>query len=535
MGVAIGDVFEQTVRKYPQKEAVYDTENDRRFSYAAWDVEVNRLANAFVQAGVRKGDRVSTFLYNTFEFVTTFFACAKMGAILNPINYRLKSNELAYILQDAEPKILLFEHALEGEVASIASDFPGVSFWSIDEKPPAYAQSYEEKKQKAPATPVQAMISEDDLYAIMYTSGTTGRPKGVMHRHRDVVEQSLVVIAAMNYTDKDRGLIMAPMFHCAELHCGFFARVHAGASQVLMHHFEVKRAIQLVQDEQITTIFAVPTMWKRILQEHRAKATLSSLRTGMYGGEPMPTSLVHACHDILGVRLTQAYGMTEMGPTVAFLMNDDQLSKAGSAGRACLNHEIRVVRPRANEPSDPEDLLGAGEIGEIVIKGPSVMAGYYRNPKATEQALYKGWYHSGDLGYFDEDGYLWIADRADHMIVSGGENIYPREVEDALYEHPAIQEVAVIGEPDVHWGQTVVAFVVKKNEQVTADELDAFCKSSSKLANYKRPRRYVFVEELPRNTSGKLQKFRLKEALGTGGLRQEREEQLEQQVEQQIE
>jgi fatty-acyl-CoA synthase len=283
-----------------------------------------------------------------------------------------------------------------------------------------------------------------------------------------------------------------------------------------MHHFDVKRAIQLLQDEQITTVFAVPTMWKWMLQEDVSADQLPCLRSGMYGGEPMPKALVHACHDRLGIKLTQAYGMTEMGPTVAFLMNDDQLTKAGSAGRACLNHEIRIVRPRTDEPSDPDDILEACQVGEILVKGPSVMAGYYRNQKATEHALYKGWYHSGDLGYFDEDGYLWIADRADHMIVSGGENVYPREVEEALYEHPDIQEVAVLGEPDERWGQTVVAFVVKKNELLTASDLDAYCKNSSKLANYKRPRRYVFVEELPRNTSGKLQKFRLKEAMKKG-------------------
>jgi fatty-acyl-CoA synthase len=227
----------------------------------------------------------------------------------------------------------------------------------------------------------------------------------------------------------------------------------------------------------------------------------------------MAPVLVKECKERLGIDLIQAYGMTEMGPAVTFLYEDEQLTKAGSAGRACLNHEIRIVRPREDGPSDPDDILPPGQVGEIIVKGPCMMVGYYNREDATEKAMYKGWYHSGDLGYMDEDGYLYVADRVDDMIISGGENVYPREVEDVLYEHEGVLDVAVLGEPDALWGEKVVAFVVKKEQQLTAEQLEAFCKQSDKLAPYKRPRAYYFVEALPRNASGKIQKFLLREQM----------------------
>jgi fatty-acyl-CoA synthase len=515
MHPTIGRIFEQTVEKFPEKEALYDVKKGRRFTYRQWDREVNRLANAFVAAGVRKGDRVSAYLYNTEELATSLFACAKIGAVFNPVNFRLTAEEAAFIFHDAEPKIVLFERALEQSVAGIRDRFPDTAFWFVDLDPPAYAVDYHERVNAAPDRRPDSDVSEEDLYAIMYTSGTTGRPKGVMHCHRNMVEQSMIMIGAKRLTAKDRGLVVAPMFHCAELHCAFLPRVHIGASQVIMRHFDPKQVWQLVQDENISLFFAAPTMWNMLLQEKLDCYGLSSLRLGFYGGAPMAPALVRACREKLGIDLIQAYGMTEMGPAVTFLFEDEQLNKAGSAGKACLGHEIRVVRVREGAPSDPDDVLEPGSVGEIIVRGPCMMKGYYKREEDSAKAMYKGWYHSGDLGYIDEDGYLWVADRVDDMIISGGENIYPREVEDVLYEHPGVLDVAVLGEADEAWGQRVVAYVVKKRPDVTADELDRFCLQSGKLARYKRPRRYVFLDQLPRNASGKLQKFILR---GESGL-----------------
>ncbi|MBM7603182.1 fatty-acyl-CoA synthase [Metabacillus crassostreae] len=514
MYLTIGELFEQTVLKFGNKLALVDRTRNVRWTYNQWNEQVNKLANALSSAGVRKGDRVSTLLFNTYELATVYFATAKIGAILNPINFRLKAEEIAYILKDAAPKIIMFEKALEDEITKIHAQFPNMTFWSIDEPIPSYASSYHEITRLAlPTNPTSLDLSENETYAIMYTSGTTGRPKGVMHRHRDMVEQSLICISSIGIKTEVIGLVTAPMFHCAELHCSFLPRVHAGATNVIIHHFDPNKVLEEIKEERITMLFAAPTMWNMLLEEKLDDYDISSLKIGLYGAAPMAPILVNACKERLGIDLVQAYGMTEMGPAITFLGKEEQLTKAGSAGRACFNHEIRIVKPNDNGPSEPEDMLPAGEVGEIIVKGPCMMIGYFNRKEATEKALYKGWYHSGDLGYVDHDGYLYVADRVDDMVISGGENIYPREVEDFLYEHDGVLDVAVLGEPDELWGERVIAIVVKKQQNVTAEELELFCENSEKLAPYKRPRRYIFVEELPRNASGKIQKFLLREHL----------------------
>ncbi|MEW9050878.1 MAG: fatty acid--CoA ligase [Neobacillus sp.] len=513
MTATIGKIFELTVKRYPNKEAIYDVRKNVRYTYKEWNEQVNRLANALLKEGVRKGDRVSTFMFNTEELGTAFFACAKIGAIFNPINFRLMPEEVAFILADAAPKVVLFEKALEPVIAAIENRFETTSFWFIDEETPAYAASYQEKLASSSLDEVQADVNENDLYAFIYTSGTTGRPKGVMHSHRNMADQSILCIAAGKLEAEDVGLVTAPMFHCAELHCAFLARVHVGARNVILHQFNPKVILQLIEQEKITKMFAAPTMWNMMLQEDLSKYDTSSLKLGLYGAAPMAPALVHALHDKFGIALIQAYGMTEMGPAITFLSEHDQLRKVGSAGQAALNHEIRIVRTREDGPSDPDDVVPAGETGEIIVRGPSMLVGYFNREEATEKALYKGWYHSGDIGYLDEDGFLFVNDRVDDMIISGGENIYPREVEDVLHAHEGVLDVAVVGQPDDRWGETVTAFVVKKDPNLTEQDLDAYILNGDSLARYKRPRKYIFCEALPRNASGKIQKFVLRKQL----------------------
>ncbi|MCA1054410.1 fatty acid--CoA ligase [Rossellomorea aquimaris] len=513
MSMTIGKIFDLTVRKYPNKEALYDVRKDLRYTYREWSDEVDRLAGALIEEGVKKGDRVSTFLFNTEELGTAFFACAKIGAVFNPINFRLQAEEVAFILDDAAPKVVLFEKAVEPVIASIEKRFPHTAFWFIDQDAPGYAADYHEKLDSATPRSVEVDVDENDLYAIMYTSGTTGRPKGVMHKHRSMAEQSMLTIGTTRMDNMDIGLVTAPMFHCAELHCAFLPRIHAGGSNVILHQFHPKKVLELIDKEKVTKFFAAPTMWNMILQENLSDYNIESLKLGLYGAAPMAPSLVHACHDRLGIKLVQAYGMTEMGPAITFLSEEDQLRKAGAAGQACVNHEIRIVKPNEDGPSEPEDLLPTGESGEIIVQGTCMMTGYFNREEASKKALYKGWYHSGDIGYLDEDGYLWIKDRVDDMIISGGENIYPREVEDVLHAHEGVLDVAIIGQPDDRWGESVTAFVVKKDPDLKEEVLDEWCKESESLANYKRPRKYVFVEQLPRNASGKIQKFMLRKGM----------------------
>lgn len=511
MYATLGSIFDQTVSNFPNREALVDLKRGQRWTYGEWRDEVHRLANALSSAGVGKGDRVSTFLFNTSELATTLFACAKIGAIFNPINFRLKSEEVAYILNDAKPKVVMFEDILKNQVAVIQPQFSEIQFWFINENTPDFAISYHSEVGSAQSTAPAVEVDETDTYAIMYTSGTTGRPKGVIHRHRDMAEQSLICTAVLKYTKNDVGLVTAPMFHCAELHCCVIPRVQAGAKSVIMHQFHPQVALDTIEQEKVSVMFAVPTMWSMMADLEGAASKVGALQRGLYGAAPMAPILVKKVKEVLGIDLIQAYGQTEMGPAITFLAEDEQLTKVGSAGKPAYNHEIRIVQPNENGPSEPDAILKPGQVGEIIVKGPCMMAGYFNREDATEKALYKGWYHSSDLGYMDEDGYLYVADRVDDMIISGGENIYPREVEDVLHEHESVQDVAVLGIPDEKWGESVLAFIVTQNPELTAEELEKFCKGNDKLAGYKRPRHYQFVNELPRNASGKIQKFLLRE------------------------
>lgn len=511
MYATLGKIFDQTVGQYPEKVALVDIRRGESWTYSRWNDEVHRLANALISAGVSKGDRVSTFLFNNRELPTALFACAKIGAIFNPINFRLKPEELVYILNDATPEIVLFEEALKDTIKGIAPHFPSIEFWFIDDHTPEYAVSYQERISGSLPTDPYVQVDELDTYAIMYTSGTTGRPKGVIHRHRDMAEQSLVCIAMLKYTKNDVGLVIAPMFHCAELHCCVIPRVQAGASSVIMHQFNPQAAVDTVEKEKVTVMFAVPTMWSMMADLGGADSKVKTLQRGLYGAAPMAPVLVKHVKEVLGIDLIQAYGQTEMGPAITFLAEDEQLTKAGSAGKPAYNHEIRIVRPNEKGPSEPDDQVGVYEVGEIIVRGPSMMAGYFHRPQASSRVLYKGWYHTSDLGYMDEDGYLFVADRVDDMIISGGENIYPREVEDVLHEHELVQDVAVLGIPDEKWGEAVMAFIVVKDPLLTEQKLEEFCLNNEKLARFKRPRTYRFVDELPRNASGKIQKFLLRE------------------------
>ncbi|SDJ34074.1 long-chain-fatty-acid--CoA ligase [Salimicrobium halophilum] len=505
MGPTLKSVFEQTAQKFPEKVGIVDERIGVRWTYRQWEEEVNRYAHTLQAYGVEKGDVVSTVLFNTSEFLTTLFACTKLGAVFNPINFRLTEKEISFILQDAEPKIVLYEKATAQQVEPVVPDMSDTVFCSIDHGERHLYDVLSENRAG-----IEVPLDEEDTYAIMYTSGTTGNPKGVVHSHRDMVDQAMAMALTMQLTPSDKGLSIGPMFHCAELHCAIFPRILVGAGNAVLHHYDPKETIRLIKEEGITTMFGAPTMWHMMIQEDFTKEEISTLRQGLYGGAPMPPSLTKELHNTLGIGLVQAYGMTEMGPAITVQMEEDQIPKAGSAGKPLVNQEVRIIRAEGEESGSPDDICEAGELGEIIVRGPSMMKGYYKRPEATEKVIRDGWYYSGDIGMMDEDGFLWVRDRVKDMIISGGENIYSREVEDALNDHPAVEDAAVVGEPDVKWGEQVVAFIVKRGD-VTAEEIDEFLLSGNRLSRYKRPRRYEFVEELPRNASGKLQKFKLRE------------------------
>lgn len=504
------ETLELTAKRYPERDALVYPRRDQSWTYAEFDTRVNRLATALGDLGIEKGDRVSTMLYNGSEIVLTVFACAKLGAVFNPLNYRLPAGEIEFILNDAESSLLVFEEGTREAVERARGDLETVTeFVFIDEETPEYARDFYDLLESAADTRPAVELEEDDIYAFIYTSGTTGRPKGVVHEHRDMVEHNLICATEGGLERSDVGLSALPLYHCAELQAALFPRIQVGATNIVLHEFDPRTVLDTIDEYDVTVFFAAPTAWNAMAQT-AADMTVdtSSLRLGIYGAAPMPKRVLETCMDHFCEDYLQAYGMTEIGPCGTFQHPDEQLEKQGSAGVPALNHDLRVVEPDA----DPDETVKPGEVGEILFAGPCTMREYWNRPEATVESLReadgKTWYYSGDLGYFDEDGYLFVVDRKDDMIISGGENIYPTEVEDVLFSHEGVSESAVVGEPHDEWGERVVAYIVGDG---TADDFDSYLRESDDLADFKRPREYYLVDSLPKTPSGKVKKYELRE------------------------
>jgi long-chain acyl-CoA synthetase len=510
MGTTLGEVLELTADKYPDRDGLVYPRRDQRLTYAEFDACVNQLATALSDLGVEKGDRVSTMLYNGSEIVLTVFACAKLGAVFNPLNYRLPAGDVEFILNDADSSLLIFESETEEVVENVRSDLETVTeFVFVDEEPPEYARGFYDLLESGEDTRPATEVAEDDVYEFIYTSGTTGQPKGVVHEHRDMVLHNLICAAEGGLERSDVGLSALPLYHCAELQAALFPRIQVGATNVIHHEFDPIAVINAIDTHDVTIMFAAPTAWNAMAQaaEEMANDT-SSLRLGQYGAAPMPKRVLEACMDHFCEDYLQAYGMTEIGPCGTFQHPDEQLEKQGSAGMPALNHDLRIVDP----DGDPNETLAQGEVGEILFAGPCTMREYWNRPEATADSLRdadgKRWYYTGDLGYRDKDGYLFVVDRKDDMIVSGGENVYPTGVENVLFSHDGVSEAAVIGEPHDEWGEQVVAYIVGNG---TEEDIDHYLRESDDLADFKRPREYYFVDDLPKTPSGKVKKYELRE------------------------
>jgi acyl-CoA synthetase (AMP-forming)/AMP-acid ligase II len=513
----LGTTLEQSASRVPEKDALVYSRRDQRLTYEEFDREVNRLANALADLGVEKGDRVSTMLYNGTEIPLAVYACAKLGAVFNPMNYRLPAGEVEFIANDAGSSVMLYEadtaEAVEGARPALETVeeyvyVPDPGEERSGENPEGTWGFYDLLRSGSPERP-DVDVDEDDTYGLMYTSGTTGRPKGVVHTHRDMVEHSVLALAEGGLRPADTGLSVMPLYHAAELHARLFPLVHRGCTNVVYHEFEPEQTLRAVEEHEVTTMFLAPTAWNAAaLTAAEGDFDVSSLRIGLYGAAPMPGQVLENCKEHLCEDYIQAYGMTEIGPAGVFLYEDEQEAKQGAAGRAGLNHDVRVVEP----DGDPDATVETGEVGEILLWSTCLMTEYWNRPDATAESIREDssgrtWYYTGDLGRVDEDGYLYVVDRKDDMIISGGENVYPTEVENVLFTHEDVVEAAVVGEPDEEWGERIVAYVVG---DVSAGELDRFVRDSDQVADFKRPRAYYFVDELPKNPSGKVQKFRLR-------------------------
>lgn len=491
----------------PNQDAIVDVGSGERLSYGELNARCNRLANGLVDAGLRSGDRVATLLMNGSEFVEIFFGTAKAGGVIVPLNWRLVADELSFILTDSGAETLIFGTAFAEVVADLhARGDAGtkIETWihvGDEADRPEFARGYEEVLAAASADEPTLGASDDDLLFIMYTSGTTGLPKGVMHSHSTTMWSSLTALVTADIRWDDRYLICLPLFHVGALN-PLLTSIHRGGTIVIMAEFDPSRIWEIYGEEKISVTLAVPAMLNFMLATYDAVVhDISNLRWIMSGAAPVPVSLIEK-YAGMGIEINQVYGLTETGGPACLISPAEALERAGSTGKAFYHTDVKVVDREGNE-------VGPNETGEVLVRGPHIMLGYWNRPDATAETLVDGWLHSGDIAMIDADGYIYIQDRIKDMIISGGENVYPAEIENTLAAHEGIKDVAVIGMDCAKWGESPLAIVVKQDEALSAEDVLAFCKG--KLAPFKLPRGVEFVDEIPRNPAGKVLKRILRE------------------------
>jgi len=489
------------------------------FSHAS--ERVNRLANALAKMDVQKGDRVGMLQVNCNEYLEAYFAAAKLGAIFVPLNFRAKADELSYMIGHAEVKVLFTGARYLDTAKEVLQQVPSVREVVTLETAQKEYPFYEDLLKSASPEEVMGPIEDDDVTILMYTAGTTGRPKGVPLRHSGFVSYVLENVDPASPEIEEKNLLTVPLYHVAGIQA-MLAAVYGGRTLVMMKQFEVKDWMRLVQEERANRAMLVPTMLKWVIDDEEFKKfDLSSLKVITYGAAPMPFEVIRkAIEEMPGVRFINAFGQTETASTITALGPEDHVIEgteeekekklkrlASSIGRPLPDVEIKVVDEAGNK-------LPPHQVGEILAKGPRIMSEYWHDEEKTAKVLTKdGWLRTGDKGWLDEEGYVYLAGRGDDMIIRGGENISPEEIENVLYSHPKVEEVAVIGVPDPEWGQQPRAVVVlKKGESASEEEFMEHCRT--RLASFKRPRSVIFLDSLPRNPLGKLLKKELREKYG---------------------
>ncbi len=507
----LGDILARTAARYPDKLAlVYE---DKRLTYREFNSVVNQTAHALAEDGVKKGDMVAVLSRNSLDFAVVNFAVARLGAILVPINYMLNAEEIAYILGHAGISVLAAstEFAAVLDEAHRLSGLPSVGhrryLMDTADVPSElnHWQALERRRAGSPTDAFEADVDGEDVAHVLYTSGTESRPKGVMLTHANLIAEYVSCIFEGRMETRDVFIHALPLYHSAQLHCFLGPSVYIGASGIILSQAAPASILETIERERATQLFCPPTVWIALLRHPDfAIRDLSSLEKCYYGAAIMPMEVLKE----LSQRLPQAkfwnfYGQTEVAPLATALQPEDQLRKLGSAGRPALNVETKIVDEDGNE-------VPPGTVGEIVHRTAHAMKGYLNDPEKTAEAFRGGWFHSGDLGVMDDEGYLTVIDRKKDMIKSGGVNVSSREVEEVIYQYPGVSEVAVIGIPDSYWIEAVTAVVVPKaGAELDAAAIIEFCKG--KLARFKVPKHVVFVDVLPKNPSGKVLKRELRE------------------------
>jgi acyl-CoA synthetase (AMP-forming)/AMP-acid ligase II len=480
-------------------------QGERRQTYAELDTRANQLSSALYAAGVRHGDRVSTLALNGIEHVETIFAVAKLGAIFVPNNYRLSADEVAYNLADSGAVVLVVSSSL-APLATAALAAPGVhvrTVVTIGGPGPEGAVDFEAFLATGSTEPRDDDVSIDDRALIMYTSGTTGRPKGAVITHATIQHNAVhAVTMGAGLSREDVTTTPAPLFHIGGLMVHTLPLLFVGGRVVLLEGFDPTSTLTAMAQERATVQFLVPAMWHAITRHPDFDSfELSALRFCLSGGAPCPLTVIEFLQGH-GWQFLEGFGMTETCANTMALAPEDAVRKQGAVGRPLMHAEARIV-------DDEDREVPVGTVGELVMRGPSMFTGYWGLPAATAEAWRSGWFHSGDLAKVDEEGFYRLVDRKKDMVITGGENVYPIEVEQVLFRHPAVADVAVIGVPDERWGEAVTAVVVpQQGAEVDPTELIAYARE--RLAHFKCPRRVEVIAELPRTATGKVLKRELR-------------------------
>lgn len=509
----VGDITRKGARIHSKNEAIVFEGN--RLTYTQLDARVNRLANVFLEMKCQKGQRVAILTENSHKYLEVYFAVAKAGLTIVPLNFRLAQDELVHILNDSEPVVLLVGDNYEKFASDLRHKLPSINTWiALDNSFEGYL-SYEDLISEAADCDPMIDIDENELAVIMYTGGTTGLPKGVMLSHRNILEGHEGFALGLQFCELDTTCLLLPLFHASIWPA--LCLLMVGGKVVVVRRAEMETILSALGDEKCTHVNAVPTIYNWLLDYPDVdKYDLSSLRLITYAGSPMPVEILKKCIQKFGNIMAQAYGMTEGLPASLLMPYDHAVEgpKSGlllSAGKAIWPTEIRII-------GDDGETLESGEIGEIALRGPNYMVGYWNNEAMTKEKIIDGWYHTGDVGRLDEEGYLYLSDRKADMIITGGENVYPTETENVIYQHAAVSECAVVSAPDQRWGERVQAVVVlKPGTKAIEEELIDFCKQ--KLAGYKCPKKIEFWDQIPKTPVGKILRKDVKKEFWKGAER----------------
>ena len=508
--VCVGDIVTRAADVFGARPAIIDGE--RTLTFRELNERANRLGHALLGLGLNPKDVVGVMARNCAEMLVTYFACAKAGLVCAPVNLGLRGEEIAYCLNDARARLLIVEGALADAAKALPQHLPALErvYWigaDAHGDVPKSAGRFDDLVASGRGGELEVLINDRDPVQLLYTSGTTARPKGVVTSHLAVSICALSAALANRTTPESTLLVTLPLFHCALLNGGSIPALTAGAAVVLMPSFDAVRAAELIERHRVRTVIFLPVMYAALLADPAIRSRdLSSVTRAIYAMAPMPEERLKAIHDLFpNADVVLGSGQTEMTPANTFQRPEHQWNKAGSWGPPTAMTRTAVM-------ADDGRLLPHGEVGELVYRGPQVMTGYLNQPQATDESFRHGWFHSGDMAWIDEEGVIWFTDRKKDMVKTGGENVASIEVERCLMEHPAVAEAAVVGLPHEHWGEAVTAVVVLK-PGARADEAQLLEHARGRLAGFKVPKAILFEKEFPRTGTGKIQKHVMRKQL----------------------